>query len=154
MQNININNDKIKSPLIACFINIISYIMLLLICIKYLVIVIYFLILIIIYSIILIYVHIGLGKREYKYYNKGLIISFILSIILTIFKIILIILSAIYELKKGNESGFQLTAYILFITIIIDWILTRFLFSIKNDVKKYCEPTLTIQNLINENNEN
>ena len=141
-----------------CYILIIFYIILLLISIRdVLGLLIYSLFLIIIYSIILILVNKGINKKNYNCYNIGLIISLILSIILTILKIIIIILITNEELKDEgtlSDVNFHIKIYVVIFTIFINWILTRILFLYKNDVKKNCLTLPTIQNLINENNEN
>ena len=156
MDNINQNNKKISCPKISCLIFIILYFIFFIFTLKeFNILIIYSFINILIYTIIFIFVNKGIDQKNYNFYSKGLKISLIFSIILTIIKLLIMIIWIIQDLKNDNfDINSQVGLYMYIFTIFINWIITRILFEYKNDVKQICHNPLTIQNLIDNNIQN
>ena len=156
MDNINQNNKKISCPQSSCLIFIILYFIFFIFILKeFNILIIYSFINILIYTIIFIFVNKGIDQKNYNFYSKGLKISLIFSIILTIIKLLIMIIWIIQDLKNDNfDINSQVGLYMYIFTIFINWIITRILFEYKNDVKQICHNPLTIQNLIDNNIQN
>lgn len=105
-----------------------------------------------IYAAIFSYISTGIYDKDISIYFRGLLISLIYSIVITIFDIILIIIIIIYKPKKENKSfEKRLNFIILILTFLFAWLLTLIIFLYKKKVQKLCKPPSKIPNLINNN---
>lgn len=103
--------------------------------------------LLIIYFLIYFFTLKGIKQKLFYLYKRALIISFILSIVSTIGRIIaIIVVSSIDTDTKAERRAKKIVMGIMIAGFFFDWILTVVLFFYKNKVKNYCETSPTLAN--------
>lgn len=101
----------------------------------------------ILYFLIYLFTLKGIKQKLFYLYKRALIISFILSIVSTIYRIIaIIVLSSIDTDTKAERRAKKIVMGTMIAGFFFDWILTAVLFFYKNKVKNYCETSPTIAN--------
>ena len=96
---------------------------------------------IIINGIVFFLIQKGIKERAYSYYNNGFLISIFLSVVSTLFRIVMIIIFAIAKTSSPLEEQTKNSLIIgNFLGIFFDWIEPCVLICYKNKVKNLCEP--------------
>ena len=97
----------------------------------------------------------GMIQKIFYLYKRAVIISLIISIFSTIFRIISLISVIKYKTKSKDErSAKNIVLYSTIIGFLFDWLLTLVLFLYRKRVEDYCENAPNPPNVIAENADN